>query len=57
MLLGVVNDYYVAVGLTYTGKQDFPTKRFFWCSSSTNWGFAELPKSLDHLGKTLFERI
>ena len=57
MLLGVVNDYYVAVGLTYTGKQDFPTKRFFWSSSSTNWGFAELPKSLDHLGKTLFERI
>lgn len=53
----MVNDYYVAVGITYTGVADFPAKRFFWCSQSTNWGFAELPKPLVHLGKGLFERI
>jgi radial spoke head protein 9 len=52
-----VNDYYVAVGLKYTGIEDFPQKRFFWSSSSTNWAFAELPKPLVHLGKGLFERI
>jgi radial spoke head protein 9 len=55
--VGVVNDYYVAVGLSYTGIVDFPQKRFFWCSSSTNWAFAELPKPLIHLGKGIFERI
>ena len=54
---GVVNDYYIAVGLVYTGVPDFPAKRFFWCSQSTSWGFAELPKPLVHLGKSLFERI
>jgi radial spoke head protein 9 len=47
----------VAVGLTYVGVQDFPKKRFFWCSAATEWTFAELPKPLVHLGKNLFERI
>jgi hypothetical protein len=55
--LGVVNDYYVAVGLTYVGVSDFPQKKFFWSSSSTSWAFAELPKPFAHLGKSLFERI
>jgi uncharacterized protein (DUF1684 family) len=52
-----VNDYYVAVGIKFTGVTDFPQKRFFWCSSSTQWAFAELPKPLAHLGKAIFERI
>ena len=43
--------------MVYTGVPDFPAKRFFWCSQSTSWGFAELPKPLVHLGKSLFERI
>jgi radial spoke head protein 9 len=47
----------VAVGLKYVGVQDFPAKRFFWCSPATQWLFAELPKPLVHLGKSLFERI
>jgi radial spoke head protein 9 len=47
----------VAVGLTYVGVSDFPQKKFFWSSSSTSWAFAELPKPLGHLGKSLFERI
>lgn len=47
----------MAVGLSFTGETDFPSKRFFWCSSTTQWGFAELPKPLTHLGKGLFERI
>lgn len=54
---GVVNDYYVAVGLKYIGVSDFPTKRFFWCSGATQWAFAELPKPFVQLGKGLFERI
>ena len=53
----MVNDYFVAVGLSYVGIPDFPEKRFFWCSEATNWGFAELPKPLHHIGKGLFERI
>ena len=56
-MIGVVNDYYVAVGLKYIGVEDFPVKRFFWCSASTQWTFAEVPKPLVHLGKGLFERI
>lgn len=52
-----MNDYFVAVGLTFVGQNDFPTKRFFWCSSSTSWVFAELPKPMESLGKCLFERI
>jgi len=43
--------------LNYVGVADFPTKRFFWSSTATNWAFAELPKPLSHLGKSLFERI
>ena len=57
MSVGVVNDYYVAVGLKYIGVADFPAKRFFWCSVSTQWAFAELPKPIVQLGKGLFERI
>ncbi len=52
-----MNDYYVAVGLNYVGHNDFPTKRFFWSASATNWAFAELPKPLEKLGKGFFERI
>lgn len=47
----------MAVGLNFVGESDFPTKRFFWSSTATNWAFAELPKPLAHLGKGLFERI
>ena len=49
VFIGVVNDYYVAVGLIYLGVSDFPSKKFFWCSSA-NWIFAELPEPLHHLG-------
>jgi hypothetical protein len=56
-ILGVVNDYYVAVGLNYTGVNDFPKKRYFWCSTATNWAFAELPKPMYKLGKGFFEKI
>jgi radial spoke head protein 9 len=47
----------VAVGLNYTGYSDFPKKRYFWCSTPTNWAFAELPKPMYKLGKGFFERI
>ena len=42
-LIGTVKDYFVVMTLDYTVLQSgFPTKRFFWCSSS-NYIFASLP--------------
>jgi len=29
-IIGVKFDYYIAVGLQYRGKFEFPTKKFFW---------------------------
>jgi len=31
---GLKNDYYIATGLTYKGKYEFPTKRFFYATSN-----------------------
>jgi len=39
---GMVNDYYVAVAVTYAGQYEFPCKNFYWCLSS-NFNFRELP--------------
>jgi len=30
---GVKCDYYIAVGITYNGKYEFPTKRFYYATS------------------------
>ena len=51
IFIGVVNDYYVAVALTYVGSPEFPQKNYFWCTSSS-WVFASLPKYLNHLKNT-----
>ena len=40
--LGINNDYYIAVGLTYTGKYEFPQKQFYWALSS-NFEFQQFP--------------
>jgi radial spoke head protein 9 len=31
---GIKNDYYIAMGVTYTDKFEFPEKRFFWALST-----------------------
>lgn len=44
---GIMKDYYIALTLKYRGSDEFPSKRFFWCTSQ-NWNFAELtPLSSD----------
>jgi hypothetical protein len=30
---GLKNDYYIAIGVTYTDKFEFPEKRFYWATS------------------------
>jgi len=54
-VLGVLNDYYVAMGLTYVGAHDFPTKHFFWCSSA-NWTFAILPEVVPGISH-IFDKV
>ena len=39
---GLKNDYFVAVGLTYTDQFEFPTKRFYYCLSN-DYQFIEMP--------------
>ena len=39
---GINKDYFIAIGLKFSGVYEFPHKTFFWCSSG-NWTFAELP--------------
>ena len=43
---GVKNDYYVAMGITYTDKYEFPEKRFFW-ALSTDYHFQPFPAKND----------
>ena len=37
-----MKDYFIALGLTFNGETKFPSKTFYWCSSS-NWNFASMP--------------
>ena len=30
---GTKSDYYIAMGVTYTDKFEFPEKRFYWATS------------------------
>jgi len=43
---GVKNDYYIAMGITYTDKYEFPEKRFYW-ALSTNYQFCAFPGKND----------
>ena len=43
---GVKNDYYIAMGVTYTDKYEFPEKRFYW-ALSTNYSFCAFPAKND----------
>lgn len=39
---GTVKDYFIALGLNFSGETGFCSKSFYWCSS-TNYNFASLP--------------
>jgi len=41
-LIGIKNDYYVAMGITYQGYFEFPNKKFFYCLSN-DFYFKEMP--------------
>lgn len=45
-LTGMAADYYIALGLTYKGKFEFPTKKFFWCLTG-DYEFKEMPELND----------
>lgn len=39
---GLKNDYFIAMGLTYTDQYEFMQKKFYWCLS-TDYNFLEMP--------------
>lgn len=39
--IGLTNDYYIAVALTFTGMYEFPFKKFYW-ALSTDFNFNEM---------------
>lgn len=41
-LIGLSNDYYVALGITFSGMYEFPIKKFYW-ALSTDFKFTEMP--------------
>lgn len=59
MFLGVLTDYYIALGVNYLGRpaDEFSTaKQFFWCTGD-NMKFSELPASLTTQCRPLFDQI
>ena len=32
---GIMKDYYIAMALNYKSHQEFPNKRFFWCTNQS----------------------
>ena len=32
LILGCLTDYYIAVGVKYLGKKNFPERTYYWCS-------------------------
>jgi radial spoke head protein 9 len=40
---GLNRDYYIAMGITYSDKWEFPDKTFYWASSN-DFKFAPFPK-------------
>jgi hypothetical protein len=33
-IIGMTADYYIAMGIVYTGRYEFPEKRFFYACSA-----------------------
>ena len=36
-------DYYIALGICYRERYEFPEKKFFWCSKANNMTFQAFP--------------
>jgi|TARA_B110000238_G_C15964788_1_gene369060 hypothetical protein len=36
---GVKADYYIAIGICYNDRFEFPEKKFYWCSPANNMVF------------------
>ncbi len=36
---GLSGNYYIAQGINFSGKYEFPEKSFFWCSTQNNFAF------------------
>ena len=45
-ITGLVQDYFIAMGITHTGKYEFPTKCFFYATSSA-MTFKQVPELND----------
>ena len=41
---GVKADYYIAMGVCYNNRFEFPEKKFYWCSQSNNMIFEPFPE-------------
>jgi radial spoke head protein 9 len=54
-LTGLQADYYVAMGLVYTGRYEFASKRFYYCLSS-DFQFKPFPE-LNDQHKDLYDSI
>ena len=48
---GVTANYYIAVGLQYSGRYEFPQKKFYWCSPKNDFVFEAFPSLNDYHSK------
>jgi len=37
------SDYYIALGVCYKDRYEFPEKKFYWCSQANNMIFEAFP--------------
>jgi radial spoke head protein 9 len=40
--------YYIAMGICYSGRYEFPEKKFFWCNKANGMVFEAFPKLNDY---------
>jgi hypothetical protein len=44
---GAKADYYIALGICYNDRFEFPEKKFYWCSTANNMTFEAFPEVND----------
>lgn len=54
-LFGNDADYYIALGINYSGHYEFPEKLFYYCTN-TNFNFQPLPVTFDYHDKDFVEK-
>ena len=56
-IIGLNRDYYVAMGITYSDKYEFPEKRFYW-ALSTDFKFQPFPElNVQHREAYVAEKV